>query len=90
MSRKHHVVDPGRLDVALDLLDDLGRGAGDREPVGKLRCRELERGSDVTPAERLDDRRQAVRVEPVTLDLLAGHRRDVESDDRSGGRLGRL
>ena len=63
---------------------------GDREPVGKLGCRELERGRDVAPAERLDDGRKTVRVEPVALDLLARHRGDVESDDRAGGLLGGL
>src|SRR5687768_8106484 len=85
---RDQVVDPRRLDL-LDLRRHLVGRAGEGELLRDLRRGELDAARQVTAADRVDDRLEALGIDPVALQLLGRHGRRVDADHAAGGGLGR-
>ena len=69
---RDQVVDPRRLDL-LDLRRHLVGRAGEGELLRDLGRGELDAAREVTAADRVDDRLEAVGIDPVALQLLGRH-----------------
>src|SRR5215204_7709645 len=72
------VIEAARHYVGLDLLYPFFWGARDGKLLSDLGRGQLQRPADVPRAEGLHDGSNALVVDAMTLDQLAGHRRDIE------------